>query len=98
MIHSGFTREIIFKSVFKQELSQLSRGSMLFSKIFFSKFMVVFGYLMAVVYIGLGGMLFLPQTYPNVPVALKFSFALFFISYGLFRLVKMITKKPYPND
>jgi hypothetical protein len=70
---------------------------MLFSKVFFSKFMVVFGYLMAVVYIGLGGMLFLPQTYPNVPVALKFAFALFFISYGLFRLVKMITKKPYSN-
>ncbi len=71
---------------------------MLFNKAWFSKFMVFFGYLMAFVYIGLGGMLFMPELYPDVPNVLKFAFALFFISYGLFRLVKMITKKRELND
>jgi len=64
----------------------------------FSKFMSYFGYLMAFVYIGLGAMLFLPRVYPNIPGVLKFSFALFFIAYGFFRLVKLITKKKEPND
>ena len=70
----------------------------MFNKAFFSKFMMVFGYIMALVYIGLGVMLFIPRVYPNIPGALKFSFALFFIAYGLFRLVKIITKKSEPNE
>jgi hypothetical protein len=68
------------------------------NKGWFSKFMSYFGYLMAAVYIGLGAMLFLPSVYPNIPGVLKFSFALFFIAYGFFRLVKLITKKTEPND
>jgi len=64
----------------------------------FSKFMSYFGYVMAVVYVGLGIMLFLPSVYPNIPGVLKFSFALFFIAYGFFRLVKLISKKTEPND
>jgi len=71
---------------------------MLFSKGFFSKFMVFFGYLMAVIYIGLGAMLFIPSIYPGIPRNLKFAFSLFFIAYGLFRLVKIITKKSEPNE
>ncbi len=71
---------------------------MLFNKGWLSKFMGYFGYLMALIYIGLGIMLFIPSVYPNIPGVLKFSFALFFIAYGFFRLVKLITKKTEPND
>lgn len=71
---------------------------MLFDKGWFTKFMSYFGFLMALVYIGLGVMLFLPDLYPNIPGVLKFSFALFFIAYGFFRLVKLITKKKEQND
>jgi len=71
---------------------------MLFNKGWLSKFMGYLGYLMALIYIGLGIMLFIPSVYPNIPGVLKFSFALFFIAYGFFRLVKLITKKTEPND
>ena len=71
---------------------------MIFNTGWFSRFMSYFGYLMAAVYIGLGAMLFIPRVYPNVPGVLKFSFALFFIAYGFFRLVKLITKKKEQND
>lgn len=60
--------------------------------------MTVFGYIMAFVYIGLGGMLFLPKVYPGIPGVLKITFALFFIAYGFFRLVKMYTRKSDLND
>jgi len=70
----------------------------MFNKGWFSKFMSYFGYLMAVIYIGLGAMLFVPDVYPNIPGVLKFSFALFFIAYGFFRLIKLITKKREQND
>ncbi len=71
---------------------------MLFNNGWFSKFMNIFGYLMAAIYVGLGVMLFLPSVYPNIPGVLKFSFALFFIAYGFFRLVKLISKKKESND
>lgn len=71
---------------------------MLFNRDIFSKFMVFFGYLMAIIYIGLGSILFLPDMYPGIPKNLKFAFSLFFIAYGLYRLVKMITKKSEPNE
>jgi uncharacterized membrane protein len=60
--------------------------------------MVVFGYIMAIIYIGLGVMLFIPSNFPGVPKNLKFAFSLFFIAYGLFRLVKMITRKSETNE
>lgn len=53
---------------------------------------------MAVIYIGLGALLFIPYIYPGIPRNLKFAFALFFIAYGFFRLVKIITKKSEPNE
>jgi uncharacterized membrane protein YobD (UPF0266 family) len=71
---------------------------MLSGKSWFSKFMVSFGYLMAVIYVGLGVVLLTSNIFPVKPAALKFSFALFFIAYGFFRLVKLITKKTEPND
>jgi len=71
---------------------------MLFDKGWFSKFMNAFGYLMALIYIGLGCLLFVPKVYPGLPRNLKFAFALFFIAYGLYRFVKLLTKKNEPND
>ncbi len=71
---------------------------MLFDKGWFSKFMVVFGYLMALIYIGLGCLLFVPKIYPGLPRNLKFAFALFFVAYGLYRFVKLLTQKNEPND
>ena len=70
----------------------------MFNKGWFSKFMVFFGYLMAAVYVGLGILLFIPRVYPDVPGVLKFSFALFFIAYGFYRLVKLRSKKTELND
>jgi hypothetical protein len=55
--------------------------------------MTVFGYMMAVVYIGLGISLFFPTVFSGIPKNLKFVFSLFFISYGIFRLVKIHPKK-----
>lgn len=63
------------------------------SKAGLAKFMVIFGYVMVAVYIGLGVMLFIPGFYPYVPVNLKFVFAIFFIAYGLFRLVRILSRK-----
>jgi hypothetical protein len=71
---------------------------MVFNKGWFSKFMDIFGYLMAAIYVGLGVMLFLPSVYPNIPGVLKFSFALFFIAYGFYRLVKLLSQKKESND
>jgi hypothetical protein len=68
------------------------------NRVWLSKFMIVFGYLMAVVYIGLGCSFFFPKVFPAIPRNLKFVFALFFISYGLFRLVKMRPKKNEINE
>jgi hypothetical protein len=65
----------------------------MFNKIWLAKFMVVFGYFMVAVYIGLGVMLFIPRFYPYIPGNIKFAFAIFFIAYGLFRFVRMISKK-----
>ncbi len=71
---------------------------MLFNKVWFSKFMVFFGYLMSLIYIGLGVTLFIPGIFTINSWELRFAFALFLIAYGFFRLVKMITKKAEPND
>jgi hypothetical protein len=71
---------------------------MLLNKSWFSKFMTVFGYLMAVIYIGLGVMLLWNNSFPNVPKNFKFAFALFFIAYGFYRLVKMRSKVNDTND
>jgi len=71
---------------------------MVVSKRWFSKFMSFFGYLMAAIYIGLGVVLFIPGVYPYIPGVLKFAFALFFIAYGFFRLVKLITRKTETNE
>jgi hypothetical protein len=63
-----------------------------------AKFMKVFGYFMVTVYIVLGVLFFIPQVYPTVPKNLKFVFALFFISYGLFRLTRMLSRKKEFKD
>lgn len=57
-----------------------------------SKFMVFFGYFMVAVYIGLGVLLVATKKYEYIPKNIKFAFAFFFIVYGLYRLVKMLSK------
>ena len=71
---------------------------MLLSKVWLSKFMVFFGYLMSVIYIGLGAALFIPGIFIINSWELRFAFAFFLIAYGIYRLVKMITLKTEPND
>ncbi len=71
---------------------------MLINKGWFAKFMIIFGYLMAFVYVGLGAMLFVPKIYPSVPGVLKTTFAFFFIAYGFYRLAKLTTQKKETND
>ena len=73
---------------------------MLFNRGWFSKFMIYFGYLMSAIYVVLGIVLLTSEIFPVRPPALKFSFALFLIAYGFYRLVKQITKQKAtePND
>jgi len=71
---------------------------MLFNKVWFAKFMVFFGYLMSVIYIGLGVSLFIPNVYNIQSWEIKFAFAIFLIAYGFYRLVKQITKQKESND
>ncbi len=63
-----------------------------------AKFMIIFGYFMVAVYLGLGVLLFIPRFYPYIPSNIKFVFAFFFMAYGLFRLVRMISKKKEPEN
>jgi uncharacterized membrane protein len=71
---------------------------MLFSKGWLSKFMIYFGYLMSAIYVVLGIVLLATDIFPVKPPALKFSFSLFLIAYGFYRLAKQITKKTEPED
>lgn len=70
----------------------------MFSRGWFAKFMIYFGYLMSVIYVCLGLVLLLTDVFPVKPPALKFSFSLFLIAYGFFRLAKLVAKKTEPND
>lgn len=60
--------------------------------------MVVFGYLMVIIYIGLGILLMIPKVYPYIPKNVKFVFSLFFIAYGIFRLVRILNSKAGTNE
>jgi len=53
---------------------------------------------MSAIYVALGIVLLATDIFPVKPPALKFSFALFLIAYGFYRLAKQITKKTEPND
>jgi hypothetical protein len=81
-----------------QEILRVNKVIMLLNKAWFSKFMTVFGYVMAVIYVGLGIALFWKGAFPYVPKNFKFAFALFFIAYGFYRLVKMRSKVNESND
>jgi hypothetical protein len=71
---------------------------MVVSKIWISKFMIAFGYLMSLIYIGLGSSLFIPGLFNISSWELRFALAVFLIAYGFYRLVKQITKKTETND
>ncbi len=57
----------------------------------FAKFMEIFGYCMVVVYVGMGVFLLVPNKL-KVPVNIQIAVGLFFISYGIYRLTKIISK------
>ncbi len=71
---------------------------MMYSKSWFSRFMIYFGYLMSAIYVALGIVLLATDIFPVKPLALKFSFSLFLIAYGFYRLAKQITKNKELND
>jgi len=71
---------------------------MMFRQGWLSRFMIFFGYLMAAIYVMLGVVLLATDIFPVKPPALKFSFALFLIAYGFYRLVKLVTKRTETND
>ena len=71
---------------------------MALNRVWLSKFMTGFGYFMAVVYVVLGCSLFISRVFPAIPKNLKFVFAIFFIAYGIFRFVRIHTRKEEIND
>jgi len=59
----------------------------------FAKFMVFFGYFMVIIYLRLGSSLFFKQVLPDIPQNLKYTFAVFYLAYGVLRFVKMVSGK-----
>jgi hypothetical protein len=70
----------------------------MFSKEKLSKFMIYFGYLMSAIYVILGVSLLTSNVFHVRPPALKFSFALFLIAYGFYRLVKVRSKRTESDE
>jgi hypothetical protein len=71
------------------------------SNTFFSKFMVVFGFIMVACYIGIALFLLLSPSFKYIDLNMRMVFSFFFIAYGLFRLVRLISKiknQNYEND
>lgn len=62
------------------------------SNTFFSKFMMVFGFVMVACYIGIACYLFFSPSFDYIDVNIRMVFSLFFFLYGLFRLVRQISK------
>lgn len=58
----------------------------------FAKIMIYFGFFMVILYIGLGLFLIISPTFDYIPSTMKNVFAIFFIVYGIFRLVRLIMK------
>ena len=71
---------------------------MLQNKSKFTKFMTVFGFAMAIIYVGLGIALLLSSFFSYIPKNIKFVLAFFFIAYGLFRFVRIWTKAKETNE
>jgi len=59
---------------------------------FIAKFMFVFGILMVVLYLLLGFSLVFMNFFNYIPKEIKTIFGLFFVVYGLFRLVRIYYK------
>ena len=61
------------------------------------RFMFYFGFVMAAIYIGLGIILLFIPVFLYIPKNIRIVFGLFFLMYGLFRLVR-ITQKSKKSD
>jgi len=59
---------------------------------FITKFMFVFGLLMVILYLLLGFSLVFMNYFNYIPKEIKTIFGLFFVVYGLFRLVRIYYK------
>lgn len=69
------------------------------NKQFFAKFMIILGFVMVAVYIGLGAILLFFPVYKYIPHNMKIIFGFFFMAYGFFRLIRSIMKlKQYRNE
>ena len=63
---------------------------MIWDKKLFAKAMTIFGFIMVVVFIGLGIMIAFFPVYPGMTHEIKVIFGCFFIAYGFFRLARII--------
>ncbi len=61
-------------------------------------FMVIFGLIMVVMYIGLGIYLIVSKSFDYIPTTYKSVFAFFFIIYGVFRFVRIYPNLKNKND
>lgn len=54
--------------------------------------MIIFGFFMVVLYIGLGATLMFFPAFTYVPKEIRLIFGFFFLMYGAFRLVRLLQK------
>jgi hypothetical protein len=59
---------------------------------FISRFMLIFGIIMVVIYIFLGFSLIFMRIFSYIPKEIKFIFGFFFIVYGVFRAARIYFK------
>lgn len=56
------------------------------------KFMIIFGFLMVILYIGIGATLMFFPVFTYAPKEIRVIFGFFFAIYGVFRLVRLLQK------
>ena len=68
------------------------------NKKFFTKVMIYFGMVMATIFIGLGASLMFLPYFPFLPNDFKVIMGVFFLVYGIFRLVRLVMQIKEYND
>ena len=58
----------------------------------FEKFMIIFGFFMVALYVGLGATLMFFPAFSYIPKEIRVIFGFFFFVYGTFRLVRLLQK------
>lgn len=64
----------------------------------FSKFYKIFGIVVVILIIVLGGSVLLTKYFETIPLNIRIILALFIISYGAYRLVSIWNKSKKQND